>query len=211
MSLHIRFSHSSMVVIAAAYILLPTAPPDTTINVVPRDIASPVPLFPRKEMSSIAVSSTVFGLCLMICKSPWPEVGLFIAILGGALCAGVGVGVMFGWCNYRETYMREMLSAQKQKMRGVLAEYGVDADRVDELEALIEGRRDTVSFDSRHGGLVTKRMGDGYRIQLRQGEKEVKGAELVRGTDIGGGVTKWTETARSLVSPDWAGLLDLYK
>jgi hypothetical protein len=200
-----------MVVLAAAFILLPTAPPDTTINVVPQIDASPVRLFPRKEMSSIAISSTVFGICLMMCKSPLPEVGLSIAILGGALCAGVGIGVMTGWCNYREIHEQEVLSAQKEKLGEVLAEYGVNAEIADELEALIKGRRNRVSFDTRHGTLVTQRVGDGYEVELRQGEKQVKRAELVRGTDIGGGMTRWTETARNLVSPDWARLLDLYK
>jgi hypothetical protein len=200
-----------MVVIAAAYILLPTAPADTTINVVPQIVRSPVRLFPKKEMSSIAISSTVFGICLMMCKSPWPEVGLFIAVLGGALCAGVGIGVMTGRCNYRELHEQEVLSAQKEKLGEVLAEYGVNADLADELETLIKGRRDRVSFDTRHGTLVTERAGDGYGVELRQGEKEVKRAELVRGTDIGGGTTRWTETARNLVSPDWSRLLDLYK
>jgi hypothetical protein len=219
-----------MVAIAAAYILLPTAPPDTTINVVPQLPESPVRLFPKQGLSSIAFGSMVLGICLMMYKSPWPEVGLSIAVLGGALCLGVSLGVMVGWCNYSEIYMQEVLRAQKDKLGEVLAEYGVGEDmdkdkdtdtdtdtdanptpnHLNELEALINGRRERVSFDSRHGTLVTERMGDGYLIELQQGEKDPKRAELVRGADIGGGVIKWTETARSLVSPEWAGLLDLY-
>lgn len=209
MDVRINFPHSSMVAIAAAYILLPTAAPGTTINVVARGINSPVRLFPQKEMKSIAISSTVLGIFLMLCKSPWPEIGLVIALCGGTLCMGVGIGVILGLCNHREIHLKEVMSSQRQKMVEVLEEYGIDAGKADEVQGLVEGRTDSVSFQSTYGTWMTERVGDGYIVKLYKGEQVVERAELVRGTDMGEDIG-WTETVRPLVGPAKARLLDMY-
>jgi hypothetical protein len=208
MSLHIRFPHSSPVAIAAAYILLPTAPADTTVNVVPHNDTSRVRLVQQKGLRDMTIGSLVFGLCLMLCKSPWPEIGLFIAVSGGALSMGVGVAMIFGYCKYTETHMEEMMQKQKGQLGKVLAMYGLDVDCADRVEEVVSGKREMIRFDTHRGTLRTMRAGEGYTVELDRGEKDVLRADLVRGTDIGG---VWTEVAMALVDPVWAELIEMYR
>jgi hypothetical protein len=202
----IRFPHSSLVALAAAYILLPTAAPDSQLNVTRKEPPH-VLLIDRAGVRGITLGSLVMGISLFFCRSPWPEIGLALGILGGATSLLAGLACAFGIAEWREEYIAKLTRMHQNLLEKVFERYGIDSTGSQEIRDLVDGKRATVRFDTAYGKLVTMRKGDGYYVELRRGEKAVR-VDLVRGTDIG---DEWTEKAVGMVTKEWAELVELYK
>ena len=202
----IRFPHSSLVALAAAYILLPTASADTQLNVVPKEPAH-ARLVYRKGIRNIMQGSFTMALSLIFFGGLASKVGLVIGICGGAISMLAGLGCMVGLLEWEEEYIQRLVRLQLNLLEKVLEQYGIEPIKSQNLRDLIDNKREEVMLETFHGVLVTSRVDDGYLVKLERGEKSVH-VDLVRGTDIR---DEWTEKAEGLVTPEWAELIELYK
>ena len=203
---NIRFPHSSLVALAAAYILLPTAVTDAQLCVAPND-RSDVRLINREATKAITKGALIISLSMQIGNPPHPKIGLVIGILGGLVSLCAGILVVFGFFQWSEEFQKRVLRLQERNLGQVLEKYGLDTDRTNEVKKLVDGNVKTLEFHTEYGTLITERREKGYSVTLSREEKIIGSAMLDRGTDIG---QSWTDEAKGLVTPEWAALVDLY-